>query len=124
MNVPKLKQFCREFPQATETLYGEPYNFLVYSVGGKKFAYFKTSDPERWRFSTRVTPDRFIELTDVPGVKPARYRGRFGWITIVNVASFPDDYLRELVDCSYRRALDSLSKTRRSAIDTLKRDDE
>jgi predicted DNA-binding protein (MmcQ/YjbR family) len=104
MNVPKLKQLCREFPHATETLYGEPYNFLVYSVGGKKFAYFKTSQPERWRFSTRVTPDRFIELTDVPGVKPARYRGRFGWITIVKVSAFPTGYLRELVEWSYQRA--------------------
>src|ERR1700741_1003417 len=73
MNVLELKEFCRGFRGATETLYQEPYNFLVYSVGGKKFAYFKTSHPERWRFSTRVSPDRFIELTDVPGVKPARY---------------------------------------------------
>ena len=116
MNVPKLKQFCREFPHATETLYGEPYNFLVYCVGGKKFAYFKTSQPERWRFSTRVTPDRFIELTDVPGVKPARYRGRFGWITIVKVSTFPTGYLRELVEWSYQRAFTSLSKAKQHAI--------
>jgi len=72
MNVSQLKQFCRDFPHSTEMLYGEPYNFLVYSVGGKKFAYFKTSEPERWRFSVRVTPDRFVELTDIAGVKPAR----------------------------------------------------
>ena len=71
MNVPQLKQFCRRFPSATETLHGPPSNFLVYSVGGRKFAYFKTSLPERWRFSARVAPERFIELTDVPGVKPA-----------------------------------------------------
>jgi predicted DNA-binding protein (MmcQ/YjbR family) len=96
-----------------ETLYGEPYNFLVYSVGGKKFAYFKTSDPEKWRFSMHVTPDRFIELTDMPGVKPARYRGRYGWITIVDVSAFPTGYLRELVESSYRRALASLSRARR-----------
>ena len=51
MNVPQLKELCRGFPSATETLYGHPYNFLVYSVGGRKFAYFKTSHPERWRFS-------------------------------------------------------------------------
>ena len=56
VNVPKLRAFCRRFPSATETLYEEPYNFLVYAVGGRKFAYFKTSEPERWRFSTRVTP--------------------------------------------------------------------
>lgn len=91
---------------------GEPYNFLVYSVGGRKFAYFKTSDPERWRFSIRVTPDRFIELTDTPGVKPARYRGRFHWITIVNVSSFPASYLRELIGWSYQKAFASASKAR------------
>jgi len=116
MNVNQLKRYCRAFAGSTETLYGEPWNFLVYSIGGRKFAYFKTSEPERWRFSMRVSPDRFIELTDFPGVKPARYRGRFGWITIVNVSGFPAGYLRELVDWSYRRALASLSKTRQSAL--------
>jgi predicted DNA-binding protein (MmcQ/YjbR family) len=116
MNVQQLKQFCRAFPGATETLYDEPYNFLVYSVGGKKYGYFKTSDPERWRFSMRVTPERFIELTDVPGVKPARYRGRFLWITIVKVSSFPSPYLTELIEWSYRWALASLSKARQAAI--------
>ena len=116
MNVSQLKQFCRGFPQATETLYGEPYNFLVYSVGGRKFAYFKTSQPERWRFSMRVSGDRFIELTDISGVKPARYRGRYGWITIVNVSAFPASYLAELVGWSYQRALASLSRARLRAI--------
>lgn len=116
MNVPQLKAFCRGFPCATETRHDEPYNFLVYTVGGKKFAYFKTSHPERWRFSIRVEPDRFIELTDVPGVKPARYRGRFYWITIINVASFPALYLSELVDWSYQWAFASLSKARQAAI--------
>ena len=110
MNVAQLKRFCRELPHATETLYGAPSNWLVYSVGGRKFAYFKTSPPERWRFSIRVAPDRFVELTDVPGVKPARYRGRFGWITIVNVSAFPATYLEELVEWSYRKAFSSLSR--------------
>jgi predicted DNA-binding protein (MmcQ/YjbR family) len=105
MNVATLKRFCAAFPSATENLYGEPYNFLVYTVRGKKFAYFKTSEPERWRFSVRVSPDRFVELTDMPGVKPARYRGRYGWITIVDVSTFPAGYLKELVGASYQRAL-------------------
>jgi predicted DNA-binding protein (MmcQ/YjbR family) len=104
VNVAQLKRFCRAFPGATETLHGEPWNFLVHAVRGRKFAYFKTSDPERWRFSTKVTPDRFVELTGVPGVKPARYRGRYGWVTIVNVSGFPAPYLKELVEWSYERA--------------------
>jgi predicted DNA-binding protein (MmcQ/YjbR family) len=116
MNVAQLQGFCRRFPGVTETLYEEPYNFLVYSVGGRKFAYFKTSQPERWRFSTRVSSDRFVELTDVPGVKPARYRGRFGWITIVDVSAFPGGYLRELVAWSYQRAFGALTRSRQIAI--------
>ena len=120
MNVRQLKAFCNKLTGARETLYGEPSNILVYSVGGKTFAYFKTSEPERWRFSTKVSPDRFIELTDVPGVKPARYRGRFHWITIVEVHRFPATYLVELVEWSYRRAFTSLGKARRMAIDATR----
>jgi predicted DNA-binding protein (MmcQ/YjbR family) len=107
VNVRELKRFCRGLPDSVEVDSGEPYNWLVYSVRGRKFAYFKTSEPERWRFSVRVTPDRFVELTEVSGVKPARYRGRYGWITIVNVAAFPADYLRSLVEASYVRASSS-----------------
>ena len=105
MNVAQLKRLCRAMPGATEIDSGAPFNWLVYAVHGRKFAYFKTSEPERWRFSVRVTPDRFVELTEVPGVRPARYRGRYGWITIVDVATFPDGYLRALVEASYDRAL-------------------
>jgi predicted DNA-binding protein (MmcQ/YjbR family) len=116
MNVRDLKSFCRGFSGASETLYGEPYNFLVYAVGGRKFAYFKTSDPEKWRFSMRVAPDRFVELTDITGVKPARYRGRYGWITIVRVQQFPAPYLKELVEWSYRKAFAALGKARQVEI--------
>src|SRR4029077_8817984 len=104
-----LKNFCAGFPGAAARLYKDPYNILVFQVGGRTFAYFKTSLPERWRFSIRVSPDRFLELTDRPGIKPARYRGRYHWVTIAKVQSVPADYLTELIRASYRRALDSLS---------------
>jgi predicted DNA-binding protein (MmcQ/YjbR family) len=63
-----------------------------------------------------VSPDRFVELTDVPGVKPARYMGRYHWVTIVKIDEFPAAYLAELVEWSYRKALGSLSKTKQLAI--------
>ena len=116
MNTQQLKRHCLQFPGAVETLHGEPSNILVYKVEDKTFAYFKTSEPERWRFSVRVTPDRFLELTDMPGVKPARYMGRFHWVTIVDVARFPTDYLAELVQDSYARAVASLTRAQRAAL--------
>ena len=114
MTRTELQRFCRRLPGAVETLHGEPSNFLVYTIGGNKFAYFKTSEPERWRFSIRVAPDRFVELTDVLGVKPARWRGRYHWITIVRVEHFPADYLVELIEWSYASALTRMSKAKQA----------
>ena len=116
MNVAGLKKFCAGLRGSTERLYKEPYNILVFQVGGKTFAYFKTSDPEKWRFSIRVTPHRFLELTDRPGIKPARYRGRYHWVTIVAAQSVPTAYLTELVRASHQRALDSLSRNAQNSI--------
>ena len=112
MDVAALKRHCRALPGSVETLHGEPSNILVYEVGGKRFAYFKTSEPERWRFSFKATPERFLELTDIPGVKPARWRGRHQWVTVADVRTRPDAYLRELVEWSYRHALGKLSRAR------------
>ena len=116
MGTDELKRMCQGFPGVERTLYGHPSNFLVYAVGGKKFAYFKTSEPEMGRFSIRVTPERFVELTDVAGIKPARYMGRFHWVTIVQPQVLPPAYLVELVAWSYERALQSLGKAARAAL--------
>lgn len=110
MNVARVKKFCRSLPHVDEVESGHPYNVLIYSVRGKKFAYFKTSEPERWRFSFRAMPERFLELTDQPGIKPARYMSRFYWVTIVDVDSVGSDYLKELIEWSYDKAISSLPK--------------
>ncbi len=116
MNVTAVKKHCSRYPGASSKLFGAPGNVLIYSVGGKQFAYFKTSEPEKWRFSIRTTPERFLELTSVPGIKPARYMARFRWVTIVDVDTIPADYLQELITWSYNKALSSLSKRQQSAI--------
>ncbi|GJM10193.1 MAG: hypothetical protein DHS20C11_24690 [Lysobacteraceae bacterium] len=105
-------EFCASFAGSNAEEDGAPYNILTYKVAGKKFAYFKTSEPEQWRFSIRVSPDRFLELTDQAGVKPARYMGRFHWVTIIDVNAFPEQYLRQLIKASYTRAVESLPKYR------------
>jgi predicted DNA-binding protein (MmcQ/YjbR family) len=116
MDTDGLKRYCLSLPGAESLLYGHPSNILVYFVGGKRFAWFKTSAPEQWRFTIRTTPDRFLELTDVPGIKPARFMARFHWVTIVDVRTVPEAYLRELVDWSYQKAFRSLPRWRQAAI--------
>lgn len=116
MDIRQLKTYCARFPGATSRELGPPWNVLMYSIGGKQFAYFKLSEPEMWRFSFRASPERFLELTGIPGIKPARYMGRFRWVTIVDVRSVPAGYLKELVTWSYDKALASLSKVKQARV--------
>ncbi len=113
MDVQAVKLLCARYPGADVSTPSFPGNILAYTIGDKKFAYFKTSEPERWRFSLRVTPERFLELTGMPGIKPARYMGRFHWVTIVDVRSVPEDYLQELIAWSYAKAFGALTKAGR-----------
>jgi len=121
VTLQQLKKFCAALPGATEKTSGAPNNVLVYYVGGKCFAYFKTSEPEKWRFSIRVATDRFVELTGMPGIKPARYMGRYHWVTVVKVDSVPSDYLTELVEWSYRKALSSLPRKKQNEIASMQK---
>ena len=121
MDAEQVKTFCLSLPGSSEQTYDAPSNILVLRVGDKKFAYFKTSEPERWRFSIRVSPEHFLELTDQPGIKPARYMGRFHWVTIVNVNAVPAQYLQSLILLSYERALSSLPKYKRAEIAKLEK---
>lgn len=110
MDVAAVKDHCGRYPSSSSKLFGPPSNVLVYYAAGRKFAYFKTSEPEKWRFSIRTTPERFLELTDVPGIKPARYMAKAHWVTIVDVSTVPMDYLLELIEWSYTKAI-TRSKT-------------
>lgn len=110
MDIRAVRQFCLSLPGAQERELGEPSNVLIYAVGAKQFAYCKTSEPQRWRFSMRVTPERFIELTDQPGIIPARYMHRFHWVSIVNTLAFDEAYLQQLIEWSYQKALAGLPK--------------
>jgi predicted DNA-binding protein (MmcQ/YjbR family) len=105
VNVTELKEYCSQFPGVLIKEYGPPSNVLVYYAKGKKFAYFKTSEPEQWRFSFCTSSERFLELTDIPGIKPARYMARYRWVTIVDVNTVPPDYLQELIAWSYTKAI-------------------
>jgi predicted DNA-binding protein (MmcQ/YjbR family) len=116
MTADEVKAYCAALPGVSSELHDTPNNVLVYRLADKRFAYFKTSQPQQWRFSVRVMPERFLELTDQPGIQPARYLQRFHWVTLVNVEQMPGEQLRELIDWSYARALQALSRRRREAL--------
>ncbi len=116
MNVEQLKLYCLSLPGSETKEIKHPGNLLSYSLLGKKFAYFKTSQPEQWRFSFKASPAIFMELTDQEGFKPARFMGRFFWVTAVNVNEINEDYLKSLIEYSYQAAFTSLPKYKQASI--------
>ncbi len=116
MNVNEVEKYCMSFTGAKQKENGEPSNILNFTVADKKFAYFKISEPQKWRFSFRASPSNFLELTDQAGIQPARYMHRFHWVTVVKVNAMDSNYLKHLIEWSYNKAFSSLSKKRQREI--------
>ena len=66
-------------PHVTEQIQWEDH--LLFKVGGKMFA-ITTLGPVGVRLSVKSTPERFAELTEIPGVIPAPYMARNFWVAL------------------------------------------
>jgi predicted DNA-binding protein (MmcQ/YjbR family) len=107
MNIKKAKALCRSFAGATEdTKWGAD---LVFSVGKKMFAVTSLDDNAKG-ISFKVDDDRFLELTDRPGIIPAPYLARAKWVYIEDLKSVSDAEAAELLKRSYELVFGKLTK--------------
>ena len=98
MNTDAIRKYCLSFPHATENLQWE--DELCFKVGGKIFAMVGLdSVPQRMCF--KCTPERFAELCELDGIKPAPYVGRYKWVMIEGLDVLRDAELQELIAQSY-----------------------
>lgn len=89
---------------------------LVFSVAGKMFCAMRASGAGSLGF--KVEPERFLELTDRPGIVPAPYLARAHWISIADTDSIPAAELKQLVRRSYELVRARLpKKTQRELAD-------
>ena len=81
----------------------------VYKVAGKMFACAGTETDGCYSF--KVADARFLELTDLPGIRPAPYLARAKWIQIdPKECRLADDDLAAFVRQSYELVLAKLPK--------------
>ncbi|TJZ77255.1 MmcQ/YjbR family DNA-binding protein [Chitiniphilus eburneus] len=85
----------------------------VYSVGDKMFAIYGL---EHGRIALKVAPERFLELTDRPGVHPAPYLARYYWVALDSADILPSAQLLELMHDSYRLVRARLPAKTRAAL--------
>jgi len=108
LDEDQLGLLCSGWPGVTRSIKWEVD--LVYSVAGKMFVVMCTIGPERGRFSFKVDTERFLELTEQPGMMPAPYMARAFWVSIVEPERFARPEIEAFVRRSYELVRAGLSK--------------
>lgn len=107
MDLELALAFCRALPGATEDIKWE--SNLVFSVAAKMFAVTGV-DGAADGISFKVEHERFLELTDRPGIIPAPYLARAQWVRIVDLRKVSDAEAAALLWRSYELVAARLTK--------------
>ena len=106
--------FSRSLPAATEDRkWGD---HPVFSVAGKMFCIFSDELPLLEQVSIAADPERFLELTEQPGISPAPYLARYHWIAVSAQSNLSSAALHLLIEAGYRRVLSKLPKRKQAPI--------
>jgi predicted DNA-binding protein (MmcQ/YjbR family) len=115
MSFSALAQYALALPGATQDIkWGADW---VASVGGKMF-FAGGPHPGAWTHcSFKVDQHRFLELTGIPGFKPAPYAARFHWVALGDAKALPLAELKALVKRSHELVASKLSRKLRLSLD-------
>jgi len=78
MDTAAFSAVCRSLPAATETIQWRGKR--VFKIGDRMFAIADAAPGGRYSF--KVDDDRFLELSDLPGCRPAPYLARARWVQV------------------------------------------
>ncbi len=114
MNVDKLRRHCATLPGATMDIkWGADE---CHCVGGRMFAVFLVQQRANPSFSFKCDPERFLELTDRPGIIPAPYLARAHWVQVKAADALTDVQARALLARSHALVFAKLTRRAQSAI--------
>ncbi|NQD36321.1 MmcQ/YjbR family DNA-binding protein [Permianibacter sp. IMCC34836] len=99
---------------------------LVYSVANKMFCCL-TSDTEinaeaesaarnALRISVKVSPERFLEWTDQPGIIPAPYLAKHHWVSLEPACTLSQADVLNMIEQSYRLVRAKLPRKTQAAL--------
>lgn len=108
MMAAQLEALCGHWPGVTRDIkWGAD---LVFSVGGKMFVVTPSDGSEGGRLSFKVPDERFLELTDQPGIIAAPYMARAHWVSVVEPQRFASAELADFIRTSYGLVRAKLTK--------------
>jgi predicted DNA-binding protein (MmcQ/YjbR family) len=117
MDIDWIRNLCLSFPQTTEQIqWGDD---LVFKVAGKIHAITVLSPAKIW-LCFKVSPEKFAELTERPGIIPAPYLARAKWVALETKDALSSDELALLLRESYNMVVAKLPKKTREALASAK----
>ena len=115
MDLERAQHVCRSFPGATEDIKWS--KVLAFCVGGKMFALCGAQAHSTRGISFKVDAERFLELTDRPGFRPAPYLARARWVLVASPGALDDAEMAALLYRSYRLVVAGLTKKLQSTLE-------
>ncbi len=113
MNIDWIRDLCLSFPNTTEQIqWGDD---LVFKVAGKIHAITVLKPAKVW-LCFKVSPDKFVELIERPGVIPAPYLARAKWVALETKDALSPDELALLLRESYDMVVAKLPRKTREAL--------
>jgi predicted DNA-binding protein (MmcQ/YjbR family) len=114
MNFDRLRKYCATLPGATmDVKWGADE---CYCVATKMFAVFFVDRGKGRTMSFKCDAERFLELTDVPGIIPAPYLARAHWVQVKEPKALADADACALVARSHALIAAKLTRRERVAI--------
>lgn len=105
MGLDRTREFLLSLPRVEETL---QWDNLVYwvldkAVGGKMFAMLEPEPGGPHVLGFAVPPNRFHDLLEIDGVRPAPYLARAHWVVVNTWSIFPERDLHTHLRAAYDR---------------------
>jgi predicted DNA-binding protein (MmcQ/YjbR family) len=96
MNVDAIRAYCLSFPETSEKLqWGDA---LCFKVRQKMFAILGL---DQVRLTFKCTAEAFIELTELPDIRPSPYLARYNWVMLDRLDALPTEHLKDQIRQSY-----------------------
>src|SRR5580692_6315393 len=113
MDIDWIRDLCLSFPHTTEQIqWGDD---LVFKVAGKIHAITVLNPAKIW-LCFKVSPEKFAELTERPGIIPAPYLARAKWVALETKDALSSDELALLLRESYDMVVAKLPRKAREAL--------
>ena len=110
MTLDAIQKICKSFPEVTEDIKWE--NHLCFNVGGKMFL-ITSPDSSPVTASFKTSEDKFDELIEREGFKPAPYLAKHKWVFLDNISRLSSKEGKELLALSYEIIRSKLPKKKK-----------